>query len=111
MNERKCRQLVYERSEQFCERCCRNGPYLSVHHRLKKGQGGKWTPTNCVLLCGTGTSGCHQFCEEYPNAAEVEGFHVRPWNNPDDIAVHWRKQKWVKLLDDGSMKDWHDSTG
>jgi hypothetical protein len=36
---------------------------------------------------------------------------VRPWNNPDDIAVHWRKQKWVKLLDDGSMKDWHDSTG
>ena len=107
MNEKKCRQVVAARAEGMCERCCNVSRGLTVHHRLKRSQGGKWEVQNCVLLCGHGTTpnGCHSFCEHNPDAAHGEGFHVRPWEQPGDVAVHWRRSRWVLLTEDGELVD------
>ena len=103
MSEKACRQIVYERSERLCERCCRNGPYLSVHHRLKRSQGGKWAASNCVLLCGDGVRGCHGWTETHATAAGVEGFHVAPWREPRDVPILWRGTLWAHLDDEGNV--------
>lgn len=105
VSERSCRKLVYERSEQFCERCCNGSRPLSVHHRKKRSQGGLWTAENCVLLCGHGTRGCHGWVEHNPAFAHADGFHVRPWEEPCDRPLHWRKTRWVYLMENGSMID------
>lgn len=104
MNERLCRPIVYDRAERFCERCCVNGPVFSVHHRLKRSHGGLWTPENCVLLCGTGTQGCHGWVEHHADDAAAQGWHVRSWDEPAKIPVLWRGDQWVYLLMDGSVE-------
>lgn len=104
MNEKKCRQIVAERSEGMCERCCRGG-HLTVHHRKKRSQGGLWTPDNCVAVCGHGTAGCHGWIEHNPAKAAAKGFHVRPWQEPDKVPLHWRSSEWVLLLENGGKVD------
>ena len=104
INEKKCRKIVTERSEGFCERCC-YGAALTVHHRKKRSQGGLWSPDNCVAVCGDGVRGCHGWIEHNPNDAADEGFHVRPWDVPDKVPLHWRKSRWVLLLENGGMVD------
>lgn len=86
-----------------CERC--GGIGRSYHHRKKRGQGGEWSAANIVLLCGTGTTGCHGWIEEHPNAAEKEGFHVRPWEDPDEVPVKWQRTDWLLLLPNGDVCD------
>jgi hypothetical protein len=55
------------------------------------------------MLCGHGTAGCHGWVEEHPNAAEAEGFHVRPWQKPENVAVLYRGQlAW--LTEDGEVE-------
>lgn len=103
LNENQCRSLVLARSGGRCERC--GGIGRSYHHRKKRGQGGEWDPTNIVRLCGTGTTGCHGWVEEHPNEAQTQGFHVRPWERPDEVPVKWQRSKWYLLLPDGEMSD------
>jgi hypothetical protein len=45
----------------YCAICGReiDGITGSVHHLLKRSQGGDDVPENLVPLCGHGTSGCH----------------------------------------------------
>lgn len=102
MNESKCRKVVSERAGDYCERCGVHSSSrgLTLHHRVKRSQGGKWEPQNCVKLCGHGTAGCHGWVEHNPNDAEAQGFHVRPWNTPADIPV-LRRGLWVQLNDGG----------
>jgi hypothetical protein len=106
VNERKCRQIVLERSEGVCERCTNVSRGLTCHHRLKKGQGGPWCPTNIVLLCGDGTTpnGCHSFAEHYPNKAAEQGWHVRPWESPAEIPVLYRGSQLAYLTIDGGIE-------
>ncbi|RAV17542.1 HNH endonuclease [Mycobacterium colombiense] len=100
--EKECRRTIAERAQGFCERCGRCGP-LTLHHRKKKGQGGAWDPTNCVLVDGHGTTGCHGWIESHPNAAEAEGFHVRPWRDPAEIPILYRGE-WGYLTADGKVR-------
>lgn len=101
--EKATRRIVNVRSggdpeRGICERCGRNGFWgVTVHHRLKRSQGGAWTPENCVVLCGHGTAGCHGWVEAEPNAAWAEGFHVRPWENPAERQVLTFRAGWVLL--------------
>src|SRR5690349_19712874 len=85
---RKWFPKIAERAGWLCERC--GNPGESVHHRKKRSQGGGWTWENLVFLCGTGTTGCHGWIEHHANAAEKEGFHVRPWQKPEDIELRYR---------------------
>ena len=82
-----------------CERCAR-WSVLTLHHRMKRGQGGTWSPANCVMVCGDGTRGCHGWIEGHPDAAAEEGFHVRPWEDPAarEVLIRWDR---VRLGADG----------
>lgn len=102
MKEKPCRQIAKQRSGQRCERCSQYG-LTTLHHRKKRGQGGMWDPTNCVMLCGHGTTGCHGWVEHNPNAAEVEGFHVRPWLHPAEVKLLYQG-RWALLTDDGKIE-------
>lgn len=64
MNETACRRLVWARAgsgEALWRRCERCGSFEqgSLHHRVKRSHGGRWTPQNIVWVCGSGTTGCH----------------------------------------------------
>ena len=56
-----------------------------------------------MAVCGHGTAGCHGWIEHHPDAAHAEGFHVRPWEQPSRVALHWRLSRWVFLTDDGEL--------
>jgi hypothetical protein len=83
----------------------------SVHHRLRRGQGSTrraWVnlPGNLVLLCGSGTVGCHFRVESNGLWARENGFKVRegvtlPADTPIEHAVHGR----VLLADDGTWAE------
>jgi hypothetical protein len=104
LNQESCKRLVFARAGGRCERCGA-GITLSYHHRKKRSQGGDWTPDNIVLVCGSGTTGCHGWIEHNPAKAEKEGFHVRPWEEPDEIAVKILRQNWQLLLDNGEVSE------
>lgn len=103
MTEKRCRQIVADRSEGFCERCCR-GVLTTMHHRKKRGQGGLWDATNIVAVCGDGTRGCHGWAEHNPNDAADFGWHVRPWQDPAETPLLWRGSQWLLLTADGGVK-------
>ena len=98
--ERNCRNLVAQRSNNNCERCGQQAH--TYHHRLKQGQGGPWTPSNILHLCGHGTIGCHHWCESRVNDAHAVGFHVRPWEVPGEVPV-LRWGVWLLLDDEGGI--------
>ena len=67
-------QLVIERDRGACVRCAapvthlERGRAWSIHHRRPRGTGGTslaWVnqPANLIVLCGSGTTGCHGWAE------------------------------------------------
>ena len=107
----RCHPIVYARAGMGdpqmarCERCGQREP-LSMHHRHKRGQGGTWAPSNIVVVCGDGTTGCHGWIEHNATNANAEGWHLRP-HDPDGSKVPLRVHNvpWcrVKLDDAGGM--------
>lgn len=64
----------------------------SIHHRQPRGMGGTSdlaanSATNLLLLCGTGTSGCHGLVETQRALAIEHGWLVPRPTNPADIPV------------------------
>jgi hypothetical protein len=90
---------VWERDEGACARCGRSlsyegrGMYWSLHHRTPRGSGGTkatWInlPSNLLLMCGSGVTGCHGHIESNRRQAEDDGFIVRHGIRlPADIPV------------------------
>ncbi len=104
--------MVIERDQGRCAKCGdqvrgERGWQWSVHHRRARAAGGTKDksanlPGNLVLLCGSGTTGCHGTLESYRIAAQEAGFIVRhgitkPTNVPILHSVHGL----VLLTDDG----------
>lgn len=94
------RALVAERAAYACELCGRalveaDGGWVvthSFHHRQARGMGGSSrpdvnSPANILLLCGTGTTGCHGFVEAHRTSAEAEGWLVRHGQDPAAVEV------------------------
>ena len=80
------RKLIYARDERCCVRCGVNiasCPWSgSVQHRCPRGAGGStvaWLqrPANGLLLCGSGTTGCHGWVESHPADAARYGWVLR----------------------------------
>lgn len=67
----------------------------SIQHRKARGMGGTKDPavndpTNLLVLCGSGTTGCHGRVETNRAWARDAGFAVSKWANPAVIPVrHW----------------------
>lgn len=93
---RETRMSVIGRDRGRCFRCGRHvvaadslavgvfwawEPY-SIHHRKPRGMGGTRNPevnstANLLLLCGTGTTGCHGWVESNREDAQEQGLLIR----------------------------------
>lgn len=84
-SEARARQLVRARSAGRCElqhpTACRGGAD-GVHHRVKRGQGGLWSPANLLDACGSGTTGCHGWTEAHPTLAGELGWALPSYADP-----------------------------
>lgn len=103
------RRLVKERSGGRCESCdtILSG-FASVHHRIARGMGGSRDPklnlpSNLLVLCGSGVSGCHGFTESRREEAYRHGLLVRRGDDPAVVPVMYRGA-WVLLVDDGTTQ-------
>lgn len=79
-----------------------------MHHRLKRGQGGRWSPANLLDACGSGTTGCHGYTEAHPTWAKEKGYWLTPDQEPTEVAVHmrWMNERSWWMLDDTGMLTW-----
>ncbi|MCM0619809.1 HNH endonuclease [Nocardioides bruguierae] len=93
------RHLVIARCAGRCERCGRGlrigdtwtGDH-SIHHRRPRGMGGTTdptanTPANLLLLCGSGTTGCHGWVEANRGEATRLGWLVPRGVDPATVGV------------------------
>lgn len=98
--------LALERAGWACERggegiSGRRGVDWSAHHRKLRSQGGDNSPSNCLILCGHGTSGCHGAVHASPDDARKHGWLLWSTDNPEtypaDLFLHGRS----RLSNDG----------
>lgn len=97
------REVVLERDGYQCVSCGVNvmGKLYSIHHRIPRGMGGTRRPevnlpANLLLLCGTGTTGCHGWVESHRMQARDWGYLIRrdtakPSWEPVFTANGWRR--------------------
>lgn len=113
------RHAFFERERERCFRCRRSlrfegrGFEWSAHHRMPRGAGGVGRPdsefarmisaiTNCVVLCGSGVTGCHGWAEKWRAIAEDEGYIVRRGINPPaGVRLKRKDGTWVLLTESG----------
>lgn len=102
------RDLVWERAQGWCERCglalLRGQGGYSQHHRKLRSQGGPDSPENLVLLCGSGTTGCHGWVHAHPTLAKAAGWMVERWAEPAEVTVRLALHGLCRLLSDGGLE-------
>jgi hypothetical protein len=78
------RKLVYKRDAWCCVRCGLfvMGQPHNVHHRIRRSQLGPHSPENLILLCGSGTTGCHGWVHANPKVARLNGWLLRSGDIP-----------------------------
>lgn len=93
------RMIIINRADTCCERCgirlasaMQRALGYSIHHRRPRGMGGTSrtdanSPANLLLLCGSGTTGCHGWVEANREAALEQGFLVRQGDDPAAVPV------------------------
>jgi len=96
----KIRAQLHERARDCCEICGRHGA-TNAHHRKNQSQGGQNVLSNLMLLCGSGTIGCHGIVTTNPVWARRWGYAVRGCEDPGLCPV--LVDGWVLLGDDGSV--------
>jgi hypothetical protein len=71
-------ELVDVRDAYSCVRCGRSLRFTSGsrHHRQRRAVGGH-SVANLILLCGSGTTGCHGWAHAHPREARAAGYIVR----------------------------------
>lgn len=99
------RALVVDRDRGRCLRC--GGPGSNLHHRTARGMGGAGpranSPANLIVLCGSGTTGCHGWVEAHPTAAAILGYRVPRGTDPATVPV-LDVTGWVRLGHDGTAQ-------
>jgi hypothetical protein len=112
----RTRKLLRERAHGCCEACGKPGA-TNGHHRINQSQGGPDTLSNLMLLCGSGTTGCHGIVTVNPADARTLGYTVTladiPLNQREPICAatapvyRWSRElgcaEWVLLDDDGGI--------
>jgi hypothetical protein len=87
---------VMERDGGRCFKCgaplTTSWPGYSCHHRRLRGAGGTDTPENRIMLCGSGTTGCHGWVHAHPALARGEGWLCSRYGlAPEETPVlHWQ---------------------
>jgi len=88
------RTKIFQRAFFECENCGTTDFSfgISIHHRKPRGMGGTKKkeindPTNLLLLCGSGTTGCHGWIESNRQQSYELGLLVKQSDEPADIPV------------------------
>lgn len=113
------RQELLVRADGCCERCgVRVASYggwrwlpiadFSDHHRQPRQMGGSTgpevnSPANRLVLCGTGTTGCHGEVESQRALSYANGWLVRRPTDPATVPVELHIGR-VFLTDDGGYR-------
>lgn len=111
------RRLFFERDGEACFLCRRTlrwedrGQGWSAHHRIPRGRGGTSNPAigsaaNCLILCGSGTTGCHGWAEHNRARAISSGIlisanGVGPAFAPTVVRVQRNDSTWWLLTENG----------
>lgn len=97
---------VDARDEYSCVRCGRSlySTAGSRHHRKLRSQGGKHRVEVLILLCGSGTTGCHGWVHANPNKARERGYYVRANEECADVEILHAVHGWCKLTRDGGVE-------
>lgn len=106
------RRVIAERSHGVCELhipgvCL--GRATNAAHRLPQGQGGPWTPSNLLHLCGMGNScgGCHGYSESHRTESYAKGWLLRTGTDPLTTPVAVWPVGLVLLDDEGGYTQFH----
>jgi hypothetical protein len=72
-------------------------------HRLGRGQGGPWEPANGLLLCGSGSTGCHGWTTLNPTAAALGGWRIENGEHYETVSAYLLRPwpAWWFLDNDG----------
>ncbi|MCV7359177.1 HNH endonuclease [Mycolicibacterium fluoranthenivorans] len=107
----KTRAQLYERAHGCCEICGIWGAN-NAHHRRNRSQGRLDTLSNLMLLCGSGTTGCHGWVTEHPEESITEGWTIPRGDRrvPADVKVSrfdrvLGARRLVLLDDDGGIEE------
>ncbi len=106
--ERHARDAVTARAQGRCEGCGRHGQ-TEWSHRIARGRGGIWCPSNGIALCGSlaavlsggGDNTCHHFCHDQPAMARSVGWIVRTNADPSTVPALLHGRGWTLLTADG----------
>lgn len=95
----RTRAIITERDRGHCARCGVTAG-LTFQHRINRGMGGTSdpvisSPANGILLCGSGTTGCHGWVEANPEAAEKLGYAVPTYLDPATVPVWFWGHGWM----------------
>jgi len=99
--ERNARKVVRARSGGICE-ICGHAAATNFGHRKNRSQGGQWSASNGLDLCGSGSTGCHGHATVNPALARERGWAVLSTQDPAEVPVFLAGHGWVFLLEDGS---------
>lgn len=102
----KVTAAVDQRDARSCVRC---GVSLEVvsgsrHHRQRRRDGGH-SVENLVLLCGSGTTGCHGWVHANPTRAIAVGLIVPTWVREIALVPVPTVSGWRRLHADGTAED------
>lgn len=85
------RSDVLERDDFTCQRCKISilGRAYSLHHRKGRRGEDSHSRANLVVLCGSGSTGCHGHVHGHPNEAYSSGFmiHRLGFDDPADVPL------------------------
>jgi hypothetical protein len=105
------RDAVIARDASRCARCNRGVANVpsSVQHRKPRGMGGtsdvrSYDMRNLVLMCGTGTTGCHGDGESFRALAYDTGWLVRSYDDLDTPLIS-KDGRRITLTSDGDRWD------
>jgi hypothetical protein len=110
----KAEKLAYDiataRNEGVCE-LCRRRPG-NRHHRQGRDPFNT-IPSNLLLACGSGTTGCHGLIHQKQAWSRERGYIVPDWAVPSEYPLlYWRRpvlgvwrERWVLLDDRGGMRE------
>lgn len=90
---------VDERDEYRCARCGRYVDGGSRHHRQLR-RFGDHSSSNLLLLCGSGTTGCHGLVHSKVAESYALGLLVHSWHEPAAVPV-LTVQGWALLDNEG----------
>jgi hypothetical protein len=96
--------MIDARDQQKCVRC---GVTIWVgasrHHRKFRSRRGGDEVSNAVLLCGSGTTGCHGWVHANPISARMVGLALESWEDPHLVPIRHAIHGLVWLDDRGKV--------